>query len=77
MQKYPEMTDQLSEYILTDIETIFKKYSKDNTRKLTKKEIELFMREFLETCSEYECSNIFKTFSCMVGQSNDPKISFD
>lgn len=46
------MTDQLSEYIMTDIETIFKKYSKDNTRCMTKKEIELFMREFLETCSE-------------------------
>lgn len=52
MQKYPEMTDQLSEYIIGDIETIFKKISKDNTRVMTKKEIELFMREFLETCSD-------------------------
>lgn len=70
MHKHPEMTDQISEYICTDIETIFKKYSKDNTRYMTKKEIECFMREFLETCSEIECMNIFKTFSCMVGQSN-------
>ncbi len=42
------MNDQISEYICGDIETIFKKYSKDNTRYMTKKEIECFMREFME-----------------------------